>query len=99
MDEVNVSGLPKEALENEAVKRLISQLNGKFMDIFDDIGDVVNSLPIAPGMEKIMRPILRIQYANLIQLAFNEAYKSYIGKASLEFSKDGMSALFNGGKE
>ena len=99
---MNVSGVPKEILENESVQRVMEMLRTNFKAMFETIDTEVipkvkDDIPDeARVMEDMMVAMMKIQYANVIQMAFNETYQEYINNATFEFSHG---AMFGGMEE
>ena len=89
----NISSIPQEMLENQTIKEILEKMKQVFRDTFDLVDDKIKDIPVPPGMEGVVMPMLKIQYANLIQTAFSEVYGEYISKAS----KDCTESLMYGG--
>jgi len=93
---MNVTGLPKEILENESVQRAMEMLQTNFKAMFETIDmevipKVKTDIPEkGKGMEAMVVPMMKIQYANIVQMAFNEVYQDYINRATFEFSHGAM---------
>ena len=99
---MNVSGVPKEILDKESVQRVMEMLRTNFKAMFETIDtevipNIKTDIPEkGKGMEAMILPMMKIQYANVIQMAFNETYQEYINNATFEFSHG---AMFGGGKD
>jgi len=89
---MEINSIPKEALDNPAVKRLLGGLREIFDNTFGEIDKILekNDIPIPKEIENVAKPIIKVQYANLVQTAFMESYKEYISKASLECTNNLM---------
>lgn len=86
-----VGGMPKEMLENEVIKKALDGLKDEIRQIFDIIDNqtipaIENELP--EEVRGIGVPMLKIQYANMLQTAFTDVYKEYITKCSTDFSNN-----------
>lgn len=89
----NVSGMSKEMQENPVIQVALMGLKSEIQKIFDIIDE--DALPksvknIPDDLKGYVEPTLKIQYANMLQTAFNEVYKEYITKCSTEFSNNMM---------
>ena len=96
MNVSGVGGMPKEMLENEIIAKALEDLKSEIRKIFDIIdNDTIPKLmdEMPEEIRAIGAPMLKIQYANMLQTAFTDVYKEYITKSSTEFSNN---MLFGG---
>lgn len=99
-----ITGLPKEVLDSESVQHELELLKKRFNDIFSiidnevipSIGEIEN---VPDEVSKLAVPMIKIQYANLLQMAFMDVYKNYISKASEECTENLIINGFSSGKD
>lgn len=88
---MTVSGMPKEMQDNPVIQKALEDLKREIQKIFDIIDkETIPSLEeeIPEEVRGIGVPMLKIQYANMLQTAFTDVYKEYLTKCSTDFSNN-----------